>query len=258
MPSLEAVRRIQEQLTEAGQEAARFFAELEPGSDELSADRKARAEALSARFNAPLVRLVAMVQGSPMFGIVDVNAIQFALRRLGASLRLRRYREWESEALHDEGTVIGVVRAGSAEDERVQRNDAWEIMSEALAQALRRVAILRAQAEAEAEGQVMQAQPAAETPAMQVRPGTAFIMMMINAEMPELEDVKLQIQKEFARFNIRAVRSDEIEHSEETTQQILDAIRTSEFLIADLTGESVERRPLSAPSATQPVGFAAE
>jgi hypothetical protein len=220
-------------------DSGRVWAIGEVPKDLLSQSKKA-----STEFHRALVRTAALVRKSPMFGNADQQVIQLVVRRIDAALRMRNYREWDSEVLHDEGTVLGVRPGGSEEDPLVYPSDALAIIDKAIVQVDRRLSILTAEAEAaNAESVTL-----AAVGSLPVRPGTAFIMMMMDPEQPELEDVKVAIQEEFARVGVRAIRADDIEHGEEITHRILDQIRNAEFLIADVSGER--------PSVYYEIGYA--
>jgi len=248
MPSLETINTLESELLAAHTEAEGFLYGVPTGESDVPSWLKDRSRTVSALFYSPLVRLLPLVGESPILGSVDAKALQVALRRIDAALRLRGYSEWETEVLHDEGRVLGVRPAGSSEDRRIFPEEARAEIRNALDQISRRIAILRAQAEAEESGHATSVQQPPGAAPVSIRPGTAFIIMAIDPGRAELEDVKRTIQQECARFNIRAVRADDIEHSGEITHRILETIRTSEFLIADLTDER--------PSVYYEVGFA--
>lgn len=65
--------------------------------------------------------------------------------------------------------------------------------------------------------------------------GSVFIIMPMARNKPEYDDVKNTIKEAVLKFNLNAFRVDDIEHSETITKKVLESIRESEFIVADLT-----------------------
>ena len=84
--------------------------------------------------------------------------------------------------------------------------------------------------------------------ALDITPGTAFILMWMDPDRPDLLDVVEGVKDVFREFGIQAQRADEIEHQGIITEVILSRIRTCEFLFADVSGER--------PNVYYEIGFA--
>jgi len=74
-------------------------------------------------------------------------------------------------------------------------------------------------------------------PHSRVVPRSAFIIMWMDPDRPELEAVHQAILEMCGAAGIDAVRADDIQHSDQITDTVLERIRTSDVVIADLTGE---------------------
>lgn len=78
---------------------------------------------------------------------------------------------------------------------------------------------------------------ALESEKYELKRNTAFILMAMDPDNPDLEDVYHTIKDVCTSYGINAYRADEIEHQDRITDVILSEIKTCEFLIADLSYE---------------------
>jgi hypothetical protein len=189
------------------------------------------------------VHLVDAVRHSVLMEQADEVEVRKLLRGMAACLVGKNYVYHEASVVSEEDRVFGIEPA--RHQESYSSLNACGARFEQLAtQLLEKMDLI-----APAPEDLARAIVSSQVPSVQkYRPNTAFIMMQISSTLPELEDIKNCIKEVFKEFGIDAVRSDEIEHSETITQRILDEISTSEFLIADLSGER--------PSVYYEVGYA--
>lgn len=188
-------------------------------------------------------RLIQTAGTAVLLEPTDATELRRKLRQMYSALFLRKFVYTESYVISQEDQFYGIQPA--SQDEEFITVEASKIL---FAQAVREIANtmeLIAPTPEKLAAAIVWPQPPG---VLKTRRNTAFIIMQINEGIPKLEDIKNTIKATFREFGIDAVRSDEIEHSGVITQRILDEIATSEFLIADLTGER--------PSVYYEVGYA--
>ena len=160
-----------------------------------------------------------------------------------ASLRLRKYYAWDPEVLHDEGVVLGVQPAGQSDTDPVHPTEASRNFERDISNLLALVELLDISTSLATDE--WRANPQATA---QYEPDSAFVMMQIDPLKPELEDLYNAIKECFAQFGIEAIRANDIEHEDVITKKIIERIKVSEFLIADLSSER--------PSVYYEIGYA--
>jgi hypothetical protein len=201
-------------------------------SDVLTEDHRATAKEIRKKLTKFGNKLLATAKSSPLLEQTDETALRRLLRGMSSALSLKLYEYHEAYVISEEDQFHGVMPASQEEREVDLRTVEKEFRNDV--ESIEEKLDLIAPSQENIAGAIIASQVAS---VRKYRPNTAFIMMQIDETNAESEDVKNGIKDVFKEFRITAIRSDEIEHSDIATQRILDEIATSEFLIADLTGE---------------------
>ena len=208
-------------------------------------DRNQREISMSIR--AELLEPVSMISNcisnSDFLTEADRRDLSRLTKSLRASLQLRYYRSWDTEVLHDEGTVLGIQPAGQTDDDPIHPTRAQKFFERDTSNLLDLADLLEVSVNRSISGWNINPQITAR-----YESNAAFIMMQIDPTKPALEDLYNVYKECFSEFGITAIRADEIEHQETITDKIIERIKLSEFLLADLTGER--------PSVYYEIGYA--
>lgn len=201
---------------------------------------------VSRQMQRELLRLVGALTGyvtrAPLLSEADERDLSKSAKEVRAALKLRAYRAWDTEILNDEDIVLGVRPAGQSDAHHAQPQEASR-------EFLRGMNTITAIIElVEASPDPTYSLGRRDPDASKYRPNTVFVMMWIDPQNPNLQDIYNTIKESCSKFGLNALRADEIEHEEVITERILSEIKTSEFLIADLTGER--------PSVYYEIGYA--
>lgn len=210
----------------------------------LDDNLKSTSQRLQQQMLDVVPKLLPIVKNSPLLNETDEKEIGICIKKMRAALRLRDFRSWDVEVLHDEGTVLGVNPPGQSEDDPSTPMESLESFNQCSNQLKDIVSLLSV-----APANIPDGMPSRNPNLSQsYKPNTAFIMMNINPNNSELDDVYDTYKKCFKRFGIDAIRADEIEHEDVITNKIIEEIKASEFLVGDLTGER--------PSVYYEIGYA--
>jgi hypothetical protein len=238
MLNKEGITELKERLTTIQNAATSFFDEAQRYQDQaveytdiwdglLPPESRQDGEALRAAIKRLTVDIAGAARGSPLIAEADLQDLRHNTRRMLGSIHFHKYRHWGVYVHHDEDIVLGVDPPSQEEEPVSAVAHARPLFNNAAASVGELIDVL-------SPAETIQASPAGTAT---YRPNTAFVMMAIDKDRPELEDVKNSIKEVCGEFGITAITADDIEHEGGVTNRVLEEIETNEFLIADLTGE---------------------
>ncbi len=195
----------------------------------LSRSLREEGNAVRAKIKDLSIDIAGKARGSPLVAEADLQDLRQNTKRMLAAIRFREFRHWGVVVHYDEDIVLGVDPPSQQEDPIDDVDKAKTIFNEAATAVLELVDLI-------APGEIA-GRSRSQTQATRYRPNTAFILMQIDRTQPGLEDIRDAIKEVCKRFGIAATVADEIEHEGGITERLLEEIETSEFIIADLTGE---------------------
>jgi hypothetical protein len=205
-----------------------------------------RADQLRSDVRQVMADIGQEAQKSILLDESDVRVLGLSAKKMAACLRFKMFKSWGIYIHHDEGSYIGMDPPGQSEDDAISTDQSRTEFLDAYRKTIDLMDFMSARREG--IGQNVASSNFSRSATLSYQPGTAFIMMWINPNEPQLSDVKDVVKEVFGEFNIRAIRADEIEHSDGITDRIVEEIRQSEYLFADLTGER--------PSVYYEIGYA--
>jgi len=212
--------------------------------EKLPEDLKAKSQKTQEYVLQFISSIIQVLQSSPILDKSDEKDVGVCTKQMRSSLKLREFSSWDIEVLHDEGMVLGVKPPGQSEDRPSHPEDARKSFFQCHEKLAGIVQLLKITPSNMPNG-LLQKNP--NLP-QSYRPNTAFIMMPINSNNPELDDIYDVYKDCFSKFGITAIRADDIEHEDVITKRIIEEIKTSEFLVGDLTNER--------PSVYYEIGYA--
>lgn len=170
---------------------------------------------------------------SPLLTETDEKDLINYIKSMRSTLRLREYRSWNPSVIHDEGHVLGVEPSRQSDDTDLLPHEAREIFYTNHGKIIDLIDLVKA-APPISTGNLSELNRNIPT---SYRKNTAFLIMQIAKDNPKVQDTYDVYVECFKKFNIKAIRADDIEHEGKITDRVMDEIRNSEYLLGDLTGE---------------------
>lgn len=217
-------------------DADHYWSKLDETDEKMSAE-------LQSKVLLVVKRIANCITQSSLLTEADRRDLGAITKSLRASLRLRRYQAWEANLLHDEGEILGIQQAGQSDDQPIHPKEARRHFERDMLELQNIIDLLEISPSVPIDHHRRNPQATIE-----YNPGSAFVMMQIDPQNPDLEDLYDAVKDCFQEFGISARRADEIEHEGVITSKIMEEIKSCEFLFADLTGER--------PSVYYEIGYA--